>query len=52
MIIKKIVIFDDFVCKKKNKNPLIDYFVNGTQKNCSVIYLSQSYYRTPKDMYR
>ena len=43
------VIFDDFVCEK-NKKPLIDYFIRGRHKNCSVIYLSQSFYRTPKDI--
>ena len=46
---QKIVIFDDFICKKKQK-PLIDYFIRGRHKNCSVIYLSQSFYKTPKDI--
>ena len=46
---QKIVIFDDFVCDK-NQNPLSDYFIQGRHKNCSVIYLSQSFYRTPKDI--
>ena len=46
---QKIVIFDDFVCDK-NQNPLSDYFMQGRHKNCSVIYLSQSFYRTPKDI--
>ena len=46
---QKIVIFDDFVCDK-NQKPLIDYFIRGRHKNCSVIYLSQSYYKTPKDI--
>ena len=36
--------------EKKNQNPLVDYFIRGRQKNCSVIYLSQSYYKTPKDI--
>ena len=44
---QKIVIFDDFVCEK-NQKPLVDYFIGGRTKNCSVIYLSQSYYLTPK----
>ena len=43
---QKIVIFDDFVCEK-NQKPLIDYFIRGRHKNCSVIYLSQSFYGTP-----
>lgn len=46
---QKIVIFDDFVCEK-NQKPLIEYFTRGRHKKCSVIYLSQSYYLTPKDI--
>ena len=46
---QKIVIFDDFICEK-NQKPLIDYFIRGRHKNCSVIYLSQSFYKTPKDI--
>ena len=46
---QKIVIFDDFVCER-NQKPLIEYFIGGRHKNCSVIYLSQSYYLTPKDI--
>ena len=46
---QKIIIFDDFVCEK-NQTPLIDYFIRGRHKNCSVIYLSQSFYGTPKDI--
>ena len=44
---QKLVIFDDFVCGK-NQAPLIDYFIRGRHKNCIVIYLRQSYYKTPK----
>ena len=46
---QKIVIFDDFVCER-NQNPIVDYFIGGRHKNCSIIYLSQSYYLTPKDI--
>ena len=46
---QKIVVFDDFVCEK-NQKPLIEYFIRSRHKNCSVIYLSQSYYLTPKDI--
>ena len=46
---QKIVVFDDFVWEKKQK-PLIEYFIRSRHKNCSVIYLSQSYYLTPKDI--
>ena len=43
----KVVIFDDYVCKK-NQGDIINYFMQGRHKNCCVIYLSQSYYKTPK----
>ena len=46
---QKIVIFDDFVTEK-NQKPLIDYYIQGRHKNCSLIYLSQSYYRCPKNI--
>ena len=46
---QKLVIFDDYICEK-NQKPLIEYFIRGRHKNCSVIYLSQSYYLTPKDI--
>lgn len=46
---QKIVIFDDYVCER-NQKPLIDYFIMGRHKNCSVIYLSQSYFGTPKNI--
>ena len=46
---QKIVIFDDFIFDKNHK-PLIDYFIQGRHKNCSVIYLLQSFYKTPKDI--
>ena len=46
---QKIIIFDDYLCDK-NQKPLIDYFIRGRHKNCSIIYLSQSFYGTPKDI--
>ena len=46
---QKLVIFDDYICEK-NQKPLINYFIRGRHKNCSVIYLSQSFYKTPKDI--
>ena len=45
---QKLVIFDDFLCEKQKR--LIDYFISGRNKNCSVIYLSQSFYKTPRDI--
>ena len=46
---QKIVVFDDFVCER-NQKPLIEYFIRSRHKNCGVVYLSQSYYLTPKDI--
>ena len=46
---QKLVIFDDYVCDK-NQRQIVDYFIQGRHKNFSVIYLSQSFYKTPKDI--
>ena len=46
---QKIVIFDDMVCEK-NQDDIIDYFIRGRLRNCSIIYLSQSYFKTPKNI--
>ena len=44
---QKLVIFDD--CEK-NQRQIVDYFIQGRHKNCSVIYLSQSFCKTPRDI--
>ena len=46
---QNVVIFDDYVCEK-NQNDIINYFIQGRHKNCCVIYLPQSYCKTPKDI--
>ena len=46
---QKLVIFDDYVCEK-NQRQIVDYFIQGRHKNCSVIYLSQIFYKTPRDI--
>ena len=46
---QKLVIFDDYVCDK-NQRQLIHCFIQGRHNNCSVIYLSQLLYKTPKDI--
>ena len=43
---QKIVVFDDLVCE----NDIINYFINGRHKNCCVIYLSQTFYKVPKNI--
>ena len=46
---QKLVIFDDYVCEK-NQRQIADYFIQGRHKNCAVIYLNQSFYKTPRDI--
>ena len=46
---QKTIIFDDYVCEK-NHGEIVDYFIQGRHKNCSGIYLSQSFYKTPRDI--
>ena len=46
---QKRIIFDDYVCEK-NQKKIVDYFIQGRHKNCSVIYLSQSFHKTPRDI--
>ena len=46
---QKLVIFDDYVCEK-NQRQIVDYFIQGRHKNCSVIHLSQSFYKTTRDI--
>ena len=46
---QKLVIFDDYVCEK-NQREIVDYVIQGRHKNCSVIYLSRSFYRTSRDI--
>ena len=46
---QKLVIFDDYVCEK-NQRQIVDYFIQDRHKNCSVIYLSQSFHKIPRDI--
>ena len=46
---QKLIIFDDYVCDK-NQRQIVDYVIQGRHKNCSVIYLCQSFYKTPRDI--
>ena len=45
---QKVVVFDDFICE--NQKSLIEYFIRGRNKNCSIIYLAQSFFKCPKDI--
>jgi len=46
---QKIVVFDDLVCDS-NQNKIINYFINGRHRNCCVIYLTQTFYKVPKNI--
>ena len=46
---QKIVVFDDLVCES-NQNGIINYFINGRHRNCCVIYLTQTFYKVPKNI--
>jgi len=45
-----IVIFDDMICEKKEMNAITKYFILGRHHLISPIFLSQSYYATPKSI--
>lgn len=47
--LKNLVIFDDCVTEKDQKN-IKDFYIRGRKKNASIIYLSQSYYSTLRDI--
>jgi hypothetical protein len=44
---QNLIIFDDFV-NEKDQNFIEDLFIRGRKKHTSIIYLSQSYFKTPK----
>jgi len=41
-----LIIFDDMV-SETNQKSIIEYFIRARKLNCSVMYLSQSFYQTP-----
>ncbi len=46
---QNLIIFDDFV-RENDQDLIIDILIRGRNKNASVIYLTQSYFSTPKDI--
>jgi hypothetical protein len=44
-----LIVFDDCISEtnKENKKKIMDYFVFGRSKGCTVCYLSQAYFSTP-----
>ena len=47
--IQNLVIFDDFITEKDQRK-IIDLFIRSRHQNASIIYISQSYFRTPRDI--
>ena len=46
---QKLIIFDDYLTTgTKNCGEILNYFIGSRNKNCSCIYLSQSFYKTDK----
>ena len=43
-----LIIFDDFITSIKTHPIISEYFIRGRKKSCSIMFLSQSYYNTPK----
>jgi GTPase SAR1 family protein len=44
-----LIVFDDFLTVRDQK-PIEDLFIRGRKKNISIIYLTQSFYKTPKNI--
>jgi len=42
-----LIVIDDLVLEKK-QNSICEYFIRARKKNCSLIYISQSFYHIPK----
>ena len=42
-----LIVMDDLVLEK-NQSALEEYFIRARKLNCSLIYISQSYYRVPR----
>ena len=43
-----LIIFDDFITDMKKFPIISDYFIRGRKKSASIMFLSQSYFNTPK----
>lgn len=44
-----LIVLDDLVNESaKQQRPIADYFIRARKKNCSLIYISQSFYQVPK----
>jgi hypothetical protein len=43
-----LIIFDDFITSLKTHPIINEYYIRGRKRGCSIMFLSQSYYGTPK----
>ena len=44
-----LIVLDDLVNEPaKQQRPVCDYFIRARKKNCSIVYISQSFYAVPK----
>jgi hypothetical protein len=43
-----LIIFDDFITDIKKHSTIQEFFIRGRKRGCSLMFLSQSYYNTPK----
>ena len=47
--VNNLIVLDDLVNEPtKQQRPICDYFIRARKKNCSIIYISQSYYAVPQ----
>src|SRR6266550_639131 len=46
---QNLIVFDDYITSR-DQNKIEDLFIRGRKKNVSIIYLTQSYYQTPKNI--
>ncbi len=46
---QKLVVYDDLISlNSKELEPVVDMFIRGRKKGCSLLFLTQSYFKTPK----
>lgn len=47
---QSLVLFDDLVNEKAFQSKILEFFIRARKYNCSLVYLSQIYHKTPKDI--
>ena len=46
---QKLIVFDDLISlSKRELEPVVDMFIRGRKQGCSMLFLTQSYYKTPR----